>query len=172
MTTSTRLPVRPGVVLGVVLAACALTGTAHAVADADAVADTQVVSAKWAATLVRSDGTVLTGSAWGATYSNLNTSYLYGSVRNTGTLPLTAQTYALSTSGLVLGTPAATACVNGTWQQATNTCTGTQTTLSGATALPIAVGAAVSVRLTLPPTLLSGTVSLSVSVSRSQARTP
>ncbi|MET9224559.1 hypothetical protein [Lentzea sp. NPDC003310] len=167
--TTTSFPARLGAVLGVVLAACALPGTAHADVDADAVATSQAATARWAATLVRPDGTVLTGSAWSTNYTSAVTSYVHGSVRNTGTLPLAAQTYALSTSGFLLGAPAATACVNGVWQAAGNTCTGTPVPLSGATALPVAAGGAVSVRLTLPPAL-NGTVALSVSVARSQAR--
>ncbi|MFD9698752.1 hypothetical protein [Lentzea sp. NPDC059081] len=171
MTTSTRFSSRLCAVLGVVLAALVQTGTARASVDADAVADLQAGTARWAATLVRPDGTLSTGTAWSTTYSGLGTSYVYGNVRNTGTLALTAQTYTLSASGFLVNPPTATACVNGAWQATTGTCTGTQVALAGATALPIAVGAGVSVRLTLQPALLGGTASLSVSVSRSQART-
>ncbi|HEX7307207.1 hypothetical protein [Lentzea sp.] len=167
--TTTTFPARLSAVLGVVLAACALTGTAHADVDADATVTLQAGTARWAATLVRPDGTVLTGSSWSTSYTSITTNYLYGSVRNTGTLPLAAQTYTLTTSGFPLGAAAATACVNGAWQAATNTCTGTQVTLSGASALTLAVGSSASVRLTLPAAI-GGTVALSVSVARSQAR--
>src|SRR4051794_22413103 len=69
---------------------------------------------------------------WGATPSTTSLDFgtpgvqqIYFTVANTGTLPLTGATYRASGSGFKVGmTLSLVACVGGTWNVATGTCTG------------------------------------------------
>jgi hypothetical protein len=95
-------------------------------------------------------------------------------VRNTGALPLTGQTYTLTRTGFTTSYTA-TACIDGHWNGGGN-CTGntvlldtTTTTSATSVDLPLAPGGSVSIK---GAATRSGTatVTLSVSVTRDQTR--
>lgn len=135
-------------------------------------------SASWGAAGSTTAGSPTIGTpftlSWSITLAGLTPQFF--KVVNTGTLNLTAETYTTTTSGgpkIVL-----TACVGADWVAVlSGTCSGTQVSLgdssSGATAATVSIpaGSYVSVRA-LPATLTLGTftTSISVAVSRSQAR--
>lgn len=176
MTTPSRYGLQCAAMLaGVVVAVLLTAGWAGAAVGARATGNSAVTTTSWAATLVTANGTVLTGQPLKTSYTVLSANYLYASVRNTGTTALSAQTYALTTTG-TLGAAALDACVGGTWQTTTNTCTGnvvriTADNTSGPrTAITLTEGSSVGLRITLPPPLVTATVSLSVSTSRADIR--
>ncbi|WP_033434990.1 hypothetical protein [Saccharothrix syringae] len=150
---------------GVVLSALLATGVADAATGAVATARTAAGTATWSATLVRSDGAVLTGRPYTADYTALLPFAVYLSARNTGTTALTGQVYSISGYGFALSGVALDACTTGPWQN--GSCPGQVVPVrSGATAaLPVAPGASVGLRLSLP-----AGVGVSVSVSASTSR--
>lgn len=168
MTTGRACAALVGALASALLAAGPASAGLAATAAGPAGAAT---TGSWAATLVRADGTVLTGRPWSTSYASLVTTYAYGAVRNTGTLALTGQTYSLTWSSLAA--PVVDACVGGNWQSATGACAGTVVRLATngttTTRLALAPGEAVGLRVTLPATFGS-TVTLSASTSRAHVR--
>jgi hypothetical protein len=100
-------------------------------------------------------------------------------VVNSGTITLTRAGYTVTETGAVGVTATVQACTGGTWNESTNTCSGSITTVatSGAgatlsTSAPTAGGSKVRLRalLNLPPTLAAALVTVSVAVARTDAR--
>ncbi|MEU4745104.1 hypothetical protein AB0G02_32235, partial [Actinosynnema sp. NPDC023658] len=122
------------------------------------------------ATLTDPGGTLLTGRPYTANYSSLIPLNAYLTARNTGTAALTGQVYSLSGSGFPLSGASLTACTSGPWQN--GSCPGGQVVAVSngtTTPLPVAPGAAIGLRLTLPAGL-GMTVSLSASTTRAHVR--
>lgn len=170
MTTRARA-LRFGLATCVVISVLLATGTANAAIAARAVpaAVPAVTTGSWAATLVKSDGTVLTGSALtvSATTTGAN---VFFSARNTGGFALTGETFTLSSTGVVLGTPALEACSGGTYPA--TTCTGgTAVAITSGTDARVAipVGGSLNLKLT-EPVSIGATFSISVSVARADVR--
>jgi hypothetical protein len=99
-------------------------------------------------------------------------------VVNTGSLTLTGATYTLSISGTPGASASIAACVGGTWNESTGTCSGSITTLvstaagsAGSTVVPVAAGSSVRLRASVTSALtVADIVTVGVSVSRSQVR--
>jgi hypothetical protein len=162
------------VVVPAVVAAMGLVpGTASAATTANALATTAATSGTWSATLHNAAGVASTGQP--VTMSWLTWSPpVYLSVRNSGALPLTGQTYTLTRTGFTTSYTA-TACLGGYWNGGGN-CTGETLTLDSTTTttatsadLPLAPGESASIKVTATRAG-TATVTLSVSVARTQAR--
>ncbi|MFD7658365.1 hypothetical protein ACFV4N_30695 [Actinosynnema sp. NPDC059797] len=163
-TTMVRCAALGGIALSALLATGVADAATRAAAGAAAVAGT----ATWSATLVRADGAVLTGQPYTANYTAVaHTAYL--SARNTGTTALSGQVYSITGSGFALSGVALDACAAGPWQN--GSCAGQVVPVrNGATAaLPVAPGASVGLRLSLPSGI-GVSISVSVSASRAHAR--
>jgi hypothetical protein len=163
-TTTARCAALGGVVLSALLA----TGVADAATGATAGAGTAAGTTTWSATLVRADGAVLTGQPYTTNYTAVAHA-VYLSARNTGTTALTGQVYSISGSGFALSGVALDACTTGPWQN--GSCAGQVVPVrSGTTAaLPVAPGASVGLRLSLPSGI-GVSVSVSVATSRAHVR--
>lgn len=165
------------ILAGAVVTAPLVPGVADAASGARGTAPVQATTVSWGATLLKADGTLLTGAALSVSVpANLVSQYVFASARNTGTVALTGETYTLTATGLNFGQSILEACTSGSWQSTTNTCTGTTTKIAtangGATSslLSLAVGASLSLRVTVPATLIGSTVTVSASASRAQVR--
>jgi hypothetical protein len=171
MKTFARRALLPAVVAALALGTPA---TAGAATTANATATTTAATGTWAATLYDPYGQASTGKPVSMGWLITSPS-VYLSVRNTGTLPLTGQTYTLVKQGLI-GSFTATACLGATWT-ASGTCPTNDTEYLGSTAtiggtaadLPLAPGESVSIKVTATRAALI-TVTLSVSVARDQVR--
>jgi hypothetical protein len=172
MNTFARRALLPAVVAALALGTPA---TASAATTANTTATAAAATGTWAATLYDSNGQASTGKPVSMSWLITSPS-VYLSVRNTGTLPLTGQTYTLAKQGLI-GSFTATACLGATWT-ASGTCPsndtenlGSTTTTGGTDAdLPLAPGGSASIKITATRAALI-TVTLSVSVARDQVRT-
>ena len=172
MNTFARRALLPALVAALALGTPA---TASAATTANATATHTTASGTWGATLYDSNGQASTGKPVSMSWLITSPS-VYLSVRNTGTLPLTGQTYTLAKQGLI-GSFTATACLGATWTPP-GTCPTNDTESLGSTAttggtdadLPLAPGQSVSIRVAATRAALI-TVTLSVSVARDQVRT-
>ncbi|MBK1784607.1 hypothetical protein [Prauserella cavernicola] len=162
------LVVLAGAVAAIVLASGLAFATARATA-AGATVPARTIS--WSATLVSSDGTVLTGRTLDAATVLGGARAVYGSVRNTGTASLLNQTYTITAEGLPLGAVTLQACLGGSWQTSTGRCDGTTVNITSgsAAAIPLGVGASAGLKLTVPAAALT-TVHVSVSTVRASVR--
>ena len=161
----------------------AVTAAAPAEAGVAARASKPVAatSASWGAAGAPIGGAAVTGSAYAVNWPGGAVVPQYFQIRNTGSVALTGQTYTATnsktTNGQVPPVVALDACVGATWTA--GSCTGTVVRLATSDAgantvtIAIAAGGALSVRIQ-PVTLAnfpqSYTTSVSVSVTRSQAR--
>ena len=150
------------------------TGVASASTRASAAGTVTTTSGSWSAVLVDAAGAEVTGRALAQSWTISSGSPQYVSVRNNGSLPLTAQTYTLQVSGL-LTSVTATACVGGTWSSS-GACSGSAVALGStasssttAAAVPLAVGASVPIKVTSNLSL-GATSTLTVRTARSQTR--
>jgi hypothetical protein len=172
MNTFARRALLPALVAALALGTPA---TASAATTANATATHATASGTWAATLYDAYGQASIGKPVSMSWLITSPS-VYLSVRNTGTLPLTGQTYTLSRQGL-LGSFTATACLGATWT-ASGVCPSNDTEFLGSTTttggtdadVPLAPGQSVSIRVAATRAALI-TVTLSVSVDRDQVRT-
>ncbi|WP_410575487.1 hypothetical protein [Amycolatopsis sp. cmx-4-61] len=154
------------------LAAVPVTAGAAGLATAGTAITATTVT--WSAVLADGWGALQTGKPLSVSWGLLDATPRYASVRNTGTVALTGETYTVTESGVATSVRL-DACVGGTW--VADKCAGTVVALTdstaGATAAarPLAVGEQLSLRLvqTGLPGLTTATVS--VSVSRAQIRT-
>jgi hypothetical protein len=186
MTSPLKL-LRKAAVLGG-LVACALAGTSAAAAaslGSTAAAPLAATSGSWGAgaAAVGSRTPDTTGYVinWNLTGSVV---YNYFQIVNTGSLDLTAETYAAvnskpTSNGNAPPTIGIDACVGATWNSTAGTCAGTivriAATNQSATAATIAIpaGSVLSVRalpITLPNFPQPYTTTISVTVTRAQAR--
>lgn len=178
MSTFTRLLRRCAVPGTAVALALILAGQAGATVGGRAVSGTQAAGTlSWSATLVKTNGTVLTGTTFTGSWAALDTTPVFASVHNTGGTALTQQIYQVTATGTVVApTVKVDACVGATWNATANTCAGTVQTLAvstGATTtatLALAVGASVSIRMVPTVNLLGGNAALTVSVARAAVR--
>jgi hypothetical protein len=101
-------------------------------------------------------------------------------VVNTGTVSLTKATYTVTETGSLGVTATVEACVGGSWNETTDTCSGTITPVatSGAgatssTVVPASASAQLRLRarLNAAPAVVAAVVTTSVAVSRTDART-
>ena len=100
-------------------------------------------------------------------------------VVNTGTLALTGASYTVTESGSVGITATVEACVGGTWNESTDACSGTITTVAtsgaGATSssvVPASPAAQVRLRARVsgPPAVIAAVVTTSISVATGNVR--
>jgi hypothetical protein len=179
MTSFARRALVPAVhmtVIAAVLSGGALgsAGTASAAITADAGATATATTGTWSATLHDPAGQASTAKpvtmAW-----QITTPPVYLTVRNTGALPLTGQTYTLTRTGFTTSYNA-TVCVDSNWNHGGNCPSGdtllldTTTTASGTSVdLPLAPGESTSIKVTATRSG-TATVTLSVAVARNQTR--
>lgn len=146
--------------IGAALLAGALVlggGTAAAGTAATAAGTATTGSASWSAVLVDAGGTASTGHALTLTWP-IGLVPQYVSVRNTGTLALTAQSYTVTG-----GTGAA--CVGGSWN-ILGLCTGAEVALTANAKVTLPVGGSAPIKVTPAST----SVTLTVSTARANAR--
>lgn len=152
-------------------ALAAVPATADAAGLATAPATTGAATATWSAVLADSTGALQTGKPLGVSWGLLDSAPRYASVRNNGTVALTGETFQVTAT---LATVRLDACVGATWTG--GTCAGSVVTLTDSTSGPTAVtralatGAQLSLRLTPSSLLGLATASVTVSVTRAQAR--
>lgn len=164
-------------VVSVALCACiaATVPSYAAIATQLTVPTQQVTSGEWGAA----------PSATSLPFGAQGVQQIFFTVANSGTLPLTGATYTLSGASFKNGmTLTLLACVGGSWDLATATCTGglaqtvvsttgtaSTASVSAAGLLPAAVGSAVTLEAELSKAPARTTVgSVTVTVDRSQVR--
>jgi len=175
MKSFARRALGPAVVAAVMIGGVlGSAGTASAAITANASGSTPATSGTWSATLYDSAGQASTGKpvsiAWQVT-----TPPVYLTVRNTGALPLTGQTYTLTRSGFT-SSYVVNACLGAIWNNGGNCPSGntllldSTTTTSGTSVdLPLSPGESASIKVTATRAA-TATVTLSASVTRDQTR--
>lgn len=158
------------------------SNVADAAVDARAVRATGVTTSRWAAVAVNQGADAGTGSYavdWSVSKGSV---YTFMDAVNTGTLPLSGQSYTFTTVATQKGNskiPTITldACVGGSWNPTSNTCPGRVTRMGAASSgsftstVPLAVGARLSIRvLSDGPPGASFLTTISITIARTQVR--
>jgi hypothetical protein len=155
--------------------------TASEVALARHSAAVSTTSAKWAALSTQAASAPYVPAALALTFAVALTTPppQYFWVVNTGTVSLTRASYTVTETGAPGLSATVEACVGGTWNESTNACSGTVTTVatSGAgatssTAVPTASSARIRLRAVLSgaPTISAAVVTTSIAVARTDVR--
>jgi len=164
-----------GVLVGAVPALAGAGGVARSPAQS-------LGSGSWSAVATTASSAPFGSGALSLLFGVLNTQVIYFNVVNTGALTLTGATYTLSGTSLPgNSTLAVSACVGGTWNQATDTCVGGALTtvlsstgavssqsVSSAGLFPAAPGVSVQLQVTLSKNAAANALgTIGVSVTRS-----
>lgn len=164
-----------------VQAATVTPATAAEVALARHSAAVTTRSATWAALSTQLASAPYVPSALALTFAVAVTTPppQYFWVVNTGTVSLTRAGYTVTETGSPGLTATVQACVGGTWNETTDACSATITTvatsgagLTSSTAVPAAPSARVRLRAIVsgPPTISAGVVTTSITVARTDVR--
>jgi hypothetical protein len=167
------------------VASVSLTTIAPATAAEQAVARktaaVTTTSAIWAALPTQAGSAPYTPTALALTFAVAATTPppQYFWVVNTGTVSLTKANYTVTETGALGLTATVQACVGGSWNESTGTCSGTVTTVAtsgggatSSTVVPASPSAQVRLRAILsgPPALTAAVVTTSITVARADAR--